>query len=274
MFGFGTGPFGTMSFGTMMAPLVSILRALVVAENRVRLDFVVAPRATNLGECGDAYDPAHFRLTPIETSIDRRGEPPRPVTVVAVERVDPTTLDLLTDRAFSSFGALYLLDVDGLVDESGDPLAFQQFTLLGVHKGIPEIRRDRIYNNRDFAFQDPDGQGQGGGVPLAENHDMAVVEGLAAWKMRVARCITTRKGTVAHLPDYGMTALQSIKRLGKASVRDQLAIEAEEQIRREPETISCTVAVVPSTTPGLFFYRIKAQTIFGVQEVTVPVPTE
>lgn len=272
-YGAGTGPFGTMPMGTAMAPPVAITKAESVAENRIRLYFAIAPLARNIGEYNDALDPEHYTLTVQEETVDRVGQPTRPTRVVAAVPVDELTIDLILDRPMSSYGSLYTLSVEGLVDTTGAPLADQDFIILGVFKGIPAVGRDVVYNNRDLAYAVPveGAEPSTGGLQLDHRNDIGVDAGIIAWKKRVTRRLTTRKGEFTQHPNYGVEALNRVKQLAVPGIREALAVDAEEQIRLEPETRSASVILQPGSVPGVFYYRIKADTVFGMTAFDVPV---
>ena len=101
--------------------------------------------------------------------------------------------------------------------------------------------------------------------------DLAFDEGLTSYRKRVFRRLTTKKGKFAHLPDYGVSVPSSVKQLGRAGVREQLAVDAEVQIKREPETVAVSVAIV-ETQPEIYSYRIRARTSFG-KTINFDVPT-
>jgi hypothetical protein len=93
-----------------------------------------------------------------------------------------------------------------------------------------------------------------------ETGDLSSVQGLQAYSDRVFRRLTTPKGRFAHLPaSYGSLFSRYSKQLAKAGIRELLAIDAEDQIRQEPETTSVTVRVrVDPSAPNVAYYDIDA----------------
>lgn len=282
--GFGTGPFGTMPFGTSM-PLTNPLQIeslLAVRENLVRVIFNIPPRFTQLKDPNDASDPDRFIITPVDGTFGRDDEPTRPVTVIVVEQsegLDGAGLDLILDRPMSPEPGRYSLNISGLVsaiDETPFPTTTLQYTAL--FKGLVPLVPEFIINNRDIANPQtrqgifdplPVEEGQDldallGTFPEDSQGDLAYDEGLAGYKKRVMRRLTTRKGRYSHLPNYGVSMLTSIKQLSRAGLREFLADEAEQQIRQEPETVDVSVVlVVDETNPALSRYRVRARAAFG-----------
>ena len=282
--GFGSGSFGGMPFGTGL-PLASVfqLAALDVwRENALRLTFTEPPRYTQLGSPNDAADPRRYTLSPVPGSTGRDGEPARPVSIARVDAVagaEGRVLELWTDRPLSPYPAAYELAVSGLVSATTTvPLPAFAVGFPGLHKGIPPLVPEFVLDNRDIANPQtrqgifdplPVEEGQAldpllGTFPVDSRGDLAFDEGLAGYKKRVMRRLTTRRGKFAHLPNYGVSILQSVKQLARAGVRETLASEAESQIRQEPETVDVSVSlIVDEQKPNLSRYRIRARTSFG-----------
>ncbi len=286
LYGFGTGSHGTMPFGTSAAPIVAIERVTVEAENRLRLHFNTAPSFLNLQTCRDGFNADAYTIT-AGTCLDRLGEATRPVDVVATALIDPLTVDLILDRPMSSYPGCYTLVVDGLKDAVSEiPFAPQTFEVMGLFKGIPAYTKERTINNRDIAnpqtFEalfDPlpvEGEQANnailGAFPTDQRGDVAYDEGLVSYKKRVYRRLTTRKGKFAHLPDYGTFLVARIKELGTPGIRDAMAVDAEEQIRQEPETLEVSVRIRDDDrNPGLHYFVIRVRTSIGTSTFTVPV---
>lgn len=282
--GFGTSPFGTSPFGTAMAleePL-ELEEVIALRENLIRVTFNVAPRFTLLNDPNDAASADRYSIAPVDGTFGRDGDPAKPVTVVFIEQVEDTggtVLDLILDRPMSPAPAQYDLTFTGLVTAVGQiPFATTTITFLAVFKGISPPTPDLAINNRDIANPQslsalydplPISTGQdlnellGTYQPDAQG-DLAFDEGLTAYKKRVFRRLITKRGTFAHLPNYGVSVPQTVQQLARIGVREQLAIEAESQIRQEPETVDVSVnIVIDNDHPDIARYQIKARTSFG-----------
>ena len=238
--------------------------------------------------CSDAADITSYTIAPVEGTRDRLDNPTRPVAIVHTESVDEFTVDLILDRPMSSyFASRYMLGVSGLVSAVGDiPFEDQEFTILGQFKAVPRLLPERAVNNRDIAnpqtlsaIYDPlpiDGQPTDsilGRYQADSLGDVALDEGIVSYKKRVFRRLTTKKGSFAHLPDYGVLYLDQVKKLNLPGVRDSMASDAEDQIREEPETQSVSVRIrIDPASPEITFFEIRAMTRAGANvSLSVPV---
>lgn len=289
--GYGSGSFGTFPFGTAEpgdVPL-ELLSILAVRENVVRITFNVAPRYTQLLDPNDASDARRYLMEPVAGTEGRDGEPTRPVGVIVVELVDGfdgTVLDIIIDRPMSPEPGKYNLTISGLVSDVGEvPLDDTIVEVTALFKGIVPLIPEFIINNRDIANPQtrqgifdplPVTEGQEldpilGTFPEDSQGDVAFDEGLAGFKKRVMRRLTTRRGKFAHLPNYGVSTLTSLKQLARPGIRETLADEAEQQILQEPETQSVSVELVIGDRPEVTVYRVRVRTNFGqMPDMDVP----
>jgi hypothetical protein len=181
-----------------------------------------------------------------------------------------------------------VLAIEGLVAaETLDPMATQQFELLALFKGLVTPTPEFIINNRDIANPQtmagifdplPIEQGQDLDALLGtfredSQGDIAFDEGLAGFKKRVMRRLTTKKGRFSHLKNYGVSTIASVKMLSRAGLREFLADEAEDQIRQEPETVDVSVSiVVDDARPDMARYQVRIKSSFGeLPEFALPV---
>lgn len=290
--GFGTGPFGTMPFGTALSPSATLVIESILAlrENMFQVAFNVPPRFTQLRDPNDASDPRRYvaRLVP---GTGRDGNPAKPVRVIMVEQepgTDGAVLNLWLDRPMSPEPCQYDLTISGLVSATGyiplDPVTER---VIAVFKGIVPLIPEFIINNRDLSNPQsrhgifdplPVEEGQNldkllGTYPSDSQGDVAFDEGLAGVRKRVMRRLTTRKGKFAHLPNYGVSTIASIKQLSRAGLREFLAEEAEQQIRQEPEVVDVSVViVVDESRPDMARYQVRVRTNFGqMPNLDVPI---
>lgn len=282
---FGSGKFGVTPWGgyAFVAPSTQamLIAAEAIRENVVLLTFTEPMYFSRWLDPGDASQVSHYGISPDMNSVGIDGLPPRavfPGKVVKPFDSDGTMLELWLDRAMSPTGALYRVTVSNIVAVSGNPLLTTSATFNGVRQGLPQVVIDAIVGNRDFANP----QSTSAGISLTNNDlgkyhydstgDIGIDQGLVSYKKRVFRRLTTRKGAFRHNPSYGVLIPNSVKRLARANLVDSIAADAEDQIRQEPETVKVSVRIVPATTPGLYVYRVTAQTTFGDLTHDVPVP--
>jgi len=103
-----------------------------------------------------------------------------------------------------------------------------------------------------------------------ETGDYANHSGVASYRKRVIRRLTSREGSFRHLTNYGVGTPDQVKRLARPSVRAQLAVKAEEQFNQEPETLSVKVTIV--AVGSVFHYVVAAKMKLGVTlHINVPV---
>lgn len=283
--GLGAGGVGSVPFGSHLTgdgPVDTFALTLVVAirENVVRVTFDAPPYWTGVLDPLDASKRHRWTITPF-SGEDEDG-PCRPVFVARVDRVldDPLSLDLKLDRVMSGYPCLYKLEVEGVVSTTFAELLTANAVYLGVRAPRGRPIPDLLVASRDIAnpqtidaLFDPvpnPTQLKLGQYVIDDTGDVGFDEGTPSYKKRVIRRLTTRKGRFAHLPDYGVTYLDHVKALARPAVLQQLAAEAEEQIRAEPETVACRVVI--EQRGSIAYFRIRASTTAGVAEFAVKVP--
>ncbi len=215
------------------------------------------------------------------TSVGSDGLPPRNVFVAQVDLLEPTVVQVWTDRKLSPFPTRYTINLNGILqDITLDPLLVFSAPFLGLQAGTPTPTRDNTISNADIANPqtlsgalDPlslPTDSVLGTYPIDDTGDVAKDEGLASYKKRVLRRLSTRKGKFAHLPGYGTLAFESLKKLGLPAAYQQIAADAEAQIREEPETVAVQVKV--TMQGGVAFYRIRVRCTFGATfDMTAPI---
>lgn len=270
-----------------------MLDAQAVRENVVRLYFSTAVRFTGILDPNDAASAARYDVTPITGTSGLDGLPTRDVDAIAVELVrvpgaGGAQLDVVVDRPFTPWPSEYRVSASQILAHDGSLLdpAHASFVFAGVFKGLAVMKPDLAVARKDFANPQtlsgllesggvkPDGQEQGklGSFFVDDTGDYAVDQGIASYRKRVFRRLTTRKGSFAHLPNYGVGIPDQIKSLSKAGLRESIAADAEEQIRREPETAAVSVVLVNDRNrPDVVVLRVRARTTHG-DNVTDDIP--
>jgi len=266
----GSTPWGDGDGGTPAG--LALVAADAVRENCIRLTFNNPVYFSRWHDPHDASFINRYTVTEDPTAIGLDHLPSRPVAPAEVRSVFgvPTQIDVWLDRAMSPYGAKYTVGCVGLVDVHGVALdtGFATAVVDGVRQGAPVVDVSNVVGNRDIANPQMTGVYQ-----YDDTGDYGVDEGLASYKKRVFRRLTSRKGTFRHLPGYGVLIPQSVKKLARANLVDGIAADAEDQVRQEPETKDVTVQLVPNPqTPGLYLYRVRADTTLGAVNLDAPVP--
>lgn len=277
--GWGGGAWGDAAWGAA-EPDLTLDRAASIAENVVRLAFSVAPLFTLLGNSRDASRLDHYSVMAV--SADAR---PVGLVEVAVAADAGASLDLTVDRPFSPWPAVYRVSAVGLVSSGGTFLAKgSSATFLGQLQGrlavdaagVAVAGRDiaNPQSARDLVGTSPDYPSAAlGTYQIGPDGDYVSDHPFASYRKRVLRRVATRLGGFAHLLRYGAGAGGSVKRQASATTRQSLANLVEEQIKLEPETLDCRVAVV--TVGSLTYLRIRVTTNLLPDEVLlgdVPLP--
>lgn len=283
--GWGLGPWGA----GLLA--LSLEQAQPVRENVVRLFFNTAVRFTGILDPNDASNPLRYQITTVlRTRVD--GADPRPVRPVKAEVAAAagalgSQIDVTVDRRFTSFPALYSVCVNQLQSVSGGLLVptATEAPFDGLLAWRPPSRRDLAVPVRDIAnpqtreaLFDPlpitDDELALGTIPTDENGDYAFDEGITNFKKRIFRRLTTSKGSFGGLPNYGVGVPGQLKKLGRRSVREDLASEAEAQILEEPESEAVSVRIIPDdVNPGVFRMQIKVKaTTLSSDPIQMTVP--
>lgn len=286
MKGWGTAPWGTSGWGVPgLSDLLEIVSALAIRENCVRIIFNHPVLYTDVRGRIDAADPKNYAFDPVPTTIGDDGLPPRAVFPVLVELsavpgANGRAIDVWLDRRMSPYPALYEARCVRTVAANCAALGNATALFPGATWAPPTPASEAVtatdIANPGFETEPIPGMSQILGVyPVTAEGDYATDKGIASYKKRIVRRLTTRRGAFAHLPSYGVGVLDEIKKLARQSTRQKLAADAEAQIREEPETIAVEVEITENAqNPGLFIFRVRARTrAFGPVALDIPLVT-
>jgi hypothetical protein len=262
----------------------ALMGALAVRENVVRLTFSVPPQLSGVYDGNDGTLPSHYSIAVVDGTIGLDGLPVRPVRVVQVlPGPIATQADLWLDRPLSPYPTQYVVTATGLFDILDEPQSgpfVERF--VGLYRGLVPPTADLAVPSRDFAnpqsfsglvdsLPNTTDANQLGTYQIDETSDVAYDEGLVSYKKRVFRRLSTRKGAYLHLPEYGVSFMLHVKQLARPGMIQQLATEAEQQIRQEPETVSCVVTIAQQG--ALTLYKIVVKTNIG-RQLTLHAPVQ
>ena len=287
--GWGSGGWGTSGWGVPgLGAGLQLVDARAVRENVVRLQFNQSIYFSGLLDPHDGSSAPRYAITPVAGSLGGDGLPTRPVAAAMVALAlfagaGGMYVDLTTDRPFSPWPGQYTVAVNQLVTAVGGALLQPGATSVvfpALYRGRVPHKPDLVTGRTDFA--NPQVAGALDGLPsttplgsfvVDATGDYAADAGLVSFKKRVMRRLMTKKGRFAHLPNYGVGIPDNIKQLARAGVREAIAADAEAQIKLEPETLACSVTVVPdAANPGLLRLQVRVQTRDGgLVAMTVPI---
>ena len=301
MSGFGSDPFGSGPWGGGSSPTIvpgggkggggigpgggggpiiipaAFTQAMALAENVIRVYFTAAVYISGLLDIGDAADPSHYVVTPVAGTTGRDGNPPRPVSVLFAQAGDElASIDLVLDRPMTPIPGQYSVATQGLLDgATKTPVMAASGTTLSLYRNLVALATSVAVPSRDVAnpssMQDlaTSSPYANPSAPLGtyaydDTGDYAFDEGIVSYKKRCIRRGITQKNAFAHLPGYGVGIPSYGKRLQRASLRDKLSADWEQQIQQEPETaqVSVTSRQDPAT-PSLVYFAVRARTKAG-----------
>lgn len=237
---------------------INLNAVAATAENAITARFSAAVYFSTLLDTKDASNPGLWTVTPVPNTVGWDGNTARSVLVVATA-LDATgeNVTLLLDRPMTPYPAQYQITVSGVWSaDRTQEISPTTLSTFGTYRQLVAPQQDTAAPARDFANpQTTQGTLSGniaqpqqtplGSFAYSDDHDYAIDQGDAAFHKRIYRRIFTRKGGFVFLPNYGVGATTYGKRLGRASVRDQLAAECESQISQEPEVAKVQAFVRP-----------------------------
>lgn len=263
---------------------LQLVTAVAYRENAVRLQFSAPMKWSELQDLGDGSDPRHYTVDVVAGTVGNNGEPVRPVSVIAVvgyagNRANGmTAVEVIVDRPLSPYPAQYTIAVEGVVtvsNETLDPNA-DEATFYGVHRATGPNLAGAASPQADFAnpatrgmfagsHVDPNAQAEIlGTFVVDETGDYAIDSGATSYKKRVLRVCITVKGAFLHLPGWGAGVIENTKQLARPALLQQMATDAEDQIRQMPETVSVSVSFeAASGASGVYWMHVRAQSKTG-----------
>lgn len=292
----GAGSWGSGSWGGGVSSVLTVLGAIAVRENVVRVIFSQPVYFSKILDPFDASNPTHFTVTPVDGTTDQLSQPTRDVTVVAVERPDINSsppietadvgahLDLILDRPMSSYPSAYTVTCIGIKNAKlTSTIGSASFDFDGVYRdlSVPDLEtaaplRDLASPQTLSALQEasPDDLTVIATYVVGEDGDYAFDQGATGRKKRIIRRVFTKKGGFVHLPNYGVSITSYGKKLARLDTIGKLTTEARIQISREPDVAKVVVnADIRRATPDLLRLHIAIKPHSArSQKFTVSVP--
>ena len=274
--GWGGGAFGLTPWGGGAGDTLSLIAAIAVRENVVRLEFDATLVFTGILDPYDASNRARYAITCIPNTYGIDGELCRVVRVVTaslaeVDGAQGKLIDLTVDRPFSHYPAQYRVSANNLMSVDGAPLESSATSIVFFG-----LQRQREVNSTETALPARDianlptiemvGDGSAelvlGSFSVDSSGDYANDDEVNSLRKRILRRFFTKQGAFAHLPGYGIGLQDYGKRLGSSTVRQRIASEAEKQLFQEPEIAKVGTSIT-QTGPGLFLLVVRVRTKTG-----------
>lgn len=289
----GSGPWAIGTWGGASEGVLTLLAAVPLRENMVRLVFSMPVYYSEILDRYDASDPEHYSIAVVDGTVDAIGNPTRAVNIIAVEQPGPTSdmpinpaevgfyVDVILDRPMSSFPAGYTIGVRDLQDvNASSQIDNATINLDATYRELQPPVLEMAAPLRDIASpQTASMLGETrssdailGTYVIAEDGDYAFDEGNTGRKKRVIRRLITRKNGFAHLPGYGLGVLEMGKTTARLDTIGKLTTDARLQIEREPDIEKASVTADFATTSLLRLHVAIKPRGTTSQKFTLSVP--
>lgn len=241
--GFGGSGLGPLFFGT--GGPISVVRALAVAGQVVRVVFDDEPLHRSPAGGSDALNPSNYSLTvtggaavaPTPVGVDRDPivGPARGVgngTAAADER----GMDVHVDRPLV-VGVGYQVFVRNVQSMSGGTLASPYSAIFG---GVTRLEETKVpARNQDLI--DLANPAFVGGYVFDDSGDLATDTPEDGLRKRIYRRLTTRRGSFRWMPGYGSTI--DLKETGSLAKISAAQADLTAQVKQEPDVAAASVRI-------------------------------
>lgn len=257
--GYGLSPYGTSPYGGGAATL-SVAAAWAITTHAVRVQLTSEPRHVDGFDAGDALNPLTWSIVDTTTGRD--------LTIAIVGMHDAVTVDIQTLEALGDHLEIHTVTATGLISIDGFPMtAPVSATFPGVVQTMDPTDQTRAvdFRDRDFAnppFQISRGLGAAGTLVIGADGDFENEAGRPLLRKLLLRRMNTKRGSIRHLPDYGV---EFEEKEPIASGGDLVAVlrDVEAQAQREPDVIKA-VARGSLDRSGVLVIQLSVQAEGGV----------
>lgn len=260
-------PFGAEPFGGDVP--FGIESAIAIRENAIRVRFTIAPRWSAVGVAGDAADPRNYVVLndPSTTGLDgAAARPVFPAMVQLPEEPDGRTVELIVDRPMTPWPAVYAVSTVGVLGAGGETSEECALSFHGAYRQLVPKIKAIASGGKDLANpQTVEGLPLGvvaGGLAVAGDGDYGVEGPESATKSRLIRRLLAMVNGYAHIPDFGLGAMEEVKRLATSGRLADLAARAETQLMRDPDVLQARVRITPRGA-GTFTFAAVVRTRSG-----------
>ena len=268
-----------------MTSPVTLVSVAAAAENALLVTFNEGIYFSQLLDTPDASLASLWSVTPVAGTVGYDGSAARPVSVTTVTAAtldgsgNPTSVTVTLDRPMTPYPAQYVLTVSSVwsADLTQRLQNAVSSAFLAVYRQLDVPQVQVAAQGRDFANPQTLSGALGstvsqpyqqllGTLGYSDDHDYAIDKGDPGLLKRLTRRTFTKKNGFVFLPGYGAGITTYGKRLGKASVRDQLSAELEAQYAQEPEVAKVVITMAPDkarpelTRLGAFLQKKSGKT--------------
>ena len=211
----------------------SILSALALATNEVKVVLSGEPRHSSVFSAGDALNPSTWAIQRLDTTAF--------LHVLSVRPINPLTYGLTTLESFGSVLVTHRVSSSTLLDAAGFSLKTpRQADFLGLLDASVSTEEKKTYKHRGGSrdlFNSPtpidDPSRFGGTLIINSVGDYQDMSGDALIKKLILRRLLSHPGDFFHLPEYGIGFRNKEPVFGGGLSR--IKAEIERQVLQEPE---------------------------------------
>ena len=237
--GFGSSPYGISSYGGVLGS-ISVAAAWAISTHGVRVELTSEPQHADPFDPGDALNVATWMVEPI-------GYAAR--TVIGATMHDDQTVDLTLLEALENHSIPHQVSALGLLGFGGIP-ATNPLTasFVGIVQTLDpvEVASAEGYRDRDLAnppFQAGRRGAGGSAMIIGPDGDYDTEAGVALYRKLLVRRLSTPRGSIRHLPRYGI-GLQEKEPVASAGDLAALSADIEAQARQEPDIVAATARLL------------------------------
>lgn len=282
---YGSGPFGSMHFGTAMPEPSETKRIRAITANAILVPFAGSISTPNPRNKNSPLNPRNWALSVIEPYSDIVRLPQQVLHVFAGQRIEG--LPTATDTGF-------VLVFDGVLPQgtehrvsalapgleiTADQGYEREFESVSIRcDALERDARDDDGGIRDIAnpfvsrdaLQFPPALGT---YQFTDGGDLANDSGEASLRKRIYRRVTAAVGDFFHAAGYGAGVLGRVKRLVRVDELVRIQTRVQAQVSKEPDVLRCAVTVRPSNGDNsVVIVTVSVTTASNPKPTTLVVP--
>jgi len=256
--GWGASSWGGSPWGAG-APF-DLVSADALTAQSIRCRFTIPPRAEGDRALSDVLTRSLWTLAIV--SSDTLGTTPSPPSIIAIEVVDATAVDLRLAGELESGAVTYRVDVAPTLRSAGGAAVgirtrtFRGVTTARTHRGGDTAATRAVHPGLTDRRNNATPHSPAGTWKVTSEGDYDLTEGAETLRKLQLRRLLTPRGGFAWLPSYGFGITRG--RLINVRRLPELEDEARRQLLMEPEAED--VGVSMSFTPALGILRVRART--------------